>query len=173
MQLQKTLAFRNQLTSLSDTIHNSRKHKFCLATQKLVPTTISFLPVAALITLRTSFFPQSFVYTSSKIQVWGRQYSIGNVLVLGKCSAEHELQFGLIPKIIWIKEEKSVYFLVKKLITLGFRSFVNAYIVKERDLSDTADFSFVTVSDLLDPLDLCVPKIGHFQFLILDSRLVI
>ena len=39
---------------------------------------------------------------------------------------------------------------------------MNAFIVKERDESDMADFSFVTVSDLLDyhPLDLCVPKIG-------------
>ena len=87
---------------------------------------------------------------------------MGNVLILGKCPVEHELQFGLIHKIIWIPEVKSVYFLVKKLITLGFRSYVNAYLVKERDGSDTNDFSCVTVNDLLDyhPLDLCVPKIG-------------
>ena len=120
MQLQKysnTLAFRNQLTSLSHTIHNSKRRNFCVATHKLFPTTISFLPAAALITLRTSLTPQSFVYTSAKIQVWGTQYSIGNLLVLGKCPAEHELQFGLIHKIIWIREEQSAYFLVKKLIT--------------------------------------------------------
>ena len=116
----KTLTFRNQVNSLSQTVHKSRWRNFFLATHKLIATTIGFLPGSELISLRTSLGPQSFVYTTTKVQVWGRRYSVGNVLILGKCPVEHELQFGLIHKIIWIPEVKSVYFLVKKLITLGF-----------------------------------------------------
>lgn len=128
-------------------------------TNKLCFTTICSLPGAASISSRSSLAIKSVAYKRTKFVVWGRRYSVGNVLLLGKCQVQHELKFGLIHKIICIQEHLYVYFLVKKFNTLGYRSSVNAYLVIERDGSDPRDFSCVTVkSDLLNyhPLDLYI-----------------
>jgi hypothetical protein len=120
-------------------------------THKLFFTTMCSLPGAASISSRSFLAIESVVYTRTKFVVWGRRYSVGNVLLLGKCQVQHELKFGLIHEIIYIQEQLYVYFLVKKFNTLGYHSSVNTYLVKKRDGSDPSDFSCVTVkSDLLD-----------------------
>lgn len=158
----KTLTFRNQLSSLGHTISKSRMRNFCVATHKLQANTIGSIPDSAVISLKLSLGVSSVVFTTTKVRVWGRKYSVGNYLILNKCPIEGELQFGIIQKIIWLEETKSAFFYVKKMRTLGFKSFVNAYIVEQTDDSDGLNFSCVSVDDLLDyhPLDMYIPTIG-------------
>lgn len=147
----KTLSYRNQLASLCHTIQKSRLRNRCVPTHKLTPSTINTHIASRVLSARLSLREESVIHTCFKIKVWGRRYSVGNIVVLGRCLTERELQFGKICTVIWLRKTKSVFFLIKKMKTVGLCSDLNVYLVKIPDDMDLSNFACVSVSEITIP----------------------
>ncbi len=114
------------------------------------------------------------IQTSLKAQIFGRRYSKGNVVILGKDRGI--LQFGQIENIIWKNAQAYLFF--KKITTVGLNSTVGAYIVKHLDYRDNSPassaFSLFATSELLDfhPLDISMPFSDHDMYIRLRYHVI-
>lgn len=151
-----SLATRNQITSLSHTLRKTRMRDNCVKTHKCKTIPLQHLNGWQIILERLHLDLDSTVTISVKAKIWGRRYSKGNIVVLGKRCGDRILEFGLVETIIWSPINELAYLFVKKMETLGLDQSINAYNVKQQT-GDT--FLILSINELYDyhPLDVYTP----------------
>lgn len=164
----KSLAQRNQLVALYNCIENKHVRSYCIKSHKLQTVLVTSLQGHAVIRERLVIGEHDVVKTSTKAVIFGRRYSTGNVVIVGK---KHGiLQFGHIQTIVW--QNQQAYLLLKEMKTIGLDTAVGAFIVEHSVLDCNSIFALsafhlVTVKELLDfhPLDICMPFSDHKMYI--------
>ena len=143
----QTLTSRNQYNCLANQVRGDLMRDRYAASLRSIYSSLHLLPCSQKIATLFNIPEDAEIKTSPAVTYFGRKYSIGNVVVLGKESSD--LKFGVIEHILWHKNE--AYVLAKELHLFGFYSHYHSYHLNiQRD-----SYAILKIEDLLDfhPLD--------------------
>lgn len=152
--ISKTFAVRNQLVSLAYSVNHDRLRNRCEKTHKCQKMLMSNIPGSCVLSEKFGLSNDAYLETSTKARICGRQYSVGNVVILRKRLQNRVLVFGEITSIVW--RESVAFLLVKELDTLGFDNYMNCYRVTKKIDSVFGVYSSFQLLDY-HPLDLHMP----------------